>query len=148
MVINKTYRRKTFTVQAIQVTAENMKGLAEWCGGNTIVYFPDVYHQSGDYRSGQSCVEVVIGRVNGRPKKVRAYSGDWITKLVGTENFRVYRDKTFLEAFEEVRSEFEKREALLDALSDFLVDEKDSMNQADHDRVIEGFADKITNIFS
>lgn len=124
MIINKTYRRKTFTVQAIQVTADNMKGLAEWCDGNMIVYWPDISRQSGDYRAGQTCVEVLIGVVNGRPQKARAYPGDWITRLHDTNNFRVYRNKTFLEAFEEVRSEIEKRERLLGILSLMRADER------------------------
>lgn len=118
MIINKTYRRKTFTVQAIQVTAGNMNGLAEWCGGQVIVYFPDISRRSGDYRAGQTCVEVVTGRVNGRKQKARAYPGDWVTRLHDSDNFRVYRNKTFLEAFEEVRSEVEQYQMVLDLVEE------------------------------
>lgn len=148
MVINKTYRRKTFTVQAIQVTADNMKGLAEWCGGNVIVYFPDISRQSGDYRAGQTCVEVVIGRVNGREQKARAYPGDWITKLHDVDDFRVYRDKTFLQAFEEVRSEIEKRVAVMDLLTEFSIDSREAMNQAEFSAVFDRITDKILTIIS
>lgn len=148
MVINKTYRRKTFTVQAIQVTVDNMKGLAEWCGGNVIVYFPDISRQSGDYRAGQTCVEVVIGRVNGREQKARAYPGDWITKLNDADDFRVYRDKTFLQAFEEVRSEIEKRVAVMDLLTEFSIDSREAMNQAEFSEVFDRITDKILTIIS
>lgn len=148
MVINKTYRRKTFTVQAIQVTAENMKGLAEWCGGNVIVYWPDISRQSGDYREGQTCVEVVIGRVNGREQKARAYPGDWITKLHDTNNFRVYREKTFLQAFEKVRTEIEKRVAVMDLLTEFSIDSREAMNQAEFSAVFDKTTDKILSIIS
>lgn len=143
MVINKTYRRKTFTVQAIQVTVENMKGLAEWCRGEVIVYFPDIHKQSGDYRAGQTCVEVVIGQVNGRVQKARAYPGDWITKLYDTENFRVYRNKTFLEAFEEVRSEMEKREKVMELMERAL-----TVSGPDLDFLVNNFTDKVMDVFA
>ncbi|AVD99500.1 hypothetical protein SEA_BING_78 [Streptomyces phage Bing] len=143
MVINQTYRRKTFTVQAIQVTVDNMKGLAEWCGGDVIVYFPDIHKQSGDYRAGQTCVEVTIGEVNGRKQKARAYPGDWITKLYDTENFRVYRNKTFLEAFEEVRSEMEKREKVMELMERAL-----TVSGPDLDFLINTFTDKVMDVFS
>jgi len=143
VVINKTYRRKTFTVQAIQVTVENMRGLAEWCGGNVVVYFPDIHRQSGDYRAGQTCVEVVIGRVNGREQKARAYPGDWITRLHDTNNFRVYRNKTFLEAFEEVRSEVEKREAVMALMERAL-----TISGPDLDFMIENFTNQVMEVFA
>lgn len=137
------YRRKTFTVQAIQVTADNMKGLAEWCGGEVIVYWPDISRQSGDYRAGQTCVEVVIGSVNGRVQKARAYPGDWITKLQNTENFRVYQNKTFLEAFEEVRSEIEKREAVMALMERAL-----TVSGPDLDFLVNHFTDQMMEVFA
>lgn len=148
MIINKTYRRKTFTVQAIQVTADNMAGLAKWCGGTMLVYWPDISRQSGDYRAGQNCVEVVIGQVNGRVQKKRAYPGDWITKLHDTENFKVYQNKTFLEAFEEVRSEIEKRVAVMNLLTEFSIDSREAMNQAEFSAVFDRITDEILTIIS
>lgn len=151
MVINKTYRRKTFTVQAIQVTAENIQGLAEWCDGKVVIYWPDISRQSVDYRAGQTCVEVVIGRVNGRVQKARAYPGDWITRLHDTNNFRVYRNKTFLEAFEEVRSEIEKREAVSELVYEALR-QQDNATQFHDDREMPGVlrdaVDKIMEVFA
>lgn len=144
MIINKTYRRKTFTVQAIQATVDNMKGLAEWCGGDVVVYWPDISRQSGDYyRAGHTCVEVVIGRVQGREKKARAYPGDWITRLHDTNNFRVYRNKSFLEAFEEVRSEIEKREAVMKLMERAL-----TVSGPDLDFLINNFTDKVMDVFA
>lgn len=144
MIINKTYRRKTFTVQAIQVTTDNMKGLADWCDGNVIIYFPDTSRQSGDYRAGQTCVEVVIGVVNGRPQKARAYPGDWITKLLDADDFRVYRNKTFLEAFEEVRSEFVKREAVRAVMESAIA----GVSRGDLEDLVAQYSDEIMNIFA
>lgn len=148
MVINKTYRRKTFTVQAIQVTADNVRGLAEWCGGNVIVYFPDISRQSGDYRAGQTCVEVVIGSVNGREKKARAYPGDWITKLHDTDNYRVYRNKTFLETFEEVRSEIEKYQMVLDLVEEAMAGNSYNVDESGNVIHSNEISQKIMNIFA
>lgn len=138
--INKLYSRKTFTVEAIQVTDQNMRALADWCGGRVTIYFPD---QSEGYRSGQTCVEVVVGNVNGRVQKARAYHGDWVTCLVGTKNFKVYKNKSFREAFEEVRSEQEKREEVMKVMERAL-----TISGSDLDFMIDNFTGKIMEIFN
>lgn len=143
MILNKRYRRKTFDVEAIQVTHENMQGIAEWCGGRVTVYWPDIHRQSGDYRSGQTCVEIVIGSVNGREQLGRAYPGDWVTRLVDTANFRVYREKSFNEAFHEVLTEYQKRRAVLTTLNDFLDNRKGAETMAQLEKAVENFVDEI-----
>lgn len=136
MVINKTYRRKTFTVQAIQVSTDNLRGLAEWCGGR-IGQEQDFLREPGV----KPFVEVVIGVVNGRTKKARAYPGDWITKLHDANNFRVYRNDSFVEAFEEVRSEIEKREAVLELV-------REEMWPNGSGSKASGLTNKIMNVFA
>lgn len=103
MIVTTVFQRKTFVVQATQVTEDNVEELAEMCGGEAKIYVPDVHHASGNYRTGQICIEMSIGR-NGR--KARAFLGDWITHIHGSTNFKIYRDKTFHEAFEEVLRDF------------------------------------------
>lgn len=104
MIITTSFRRKTFVVQATQVTKENMGELSEWCGGELIEsYQPEPHLASGNYHKGHPCVEMTVGR-NGQ--KTRAFIGDWITHISGSNNFKVYRDKTFKEAFEEVLRDF------------------------------------------
>ncbi|QPX71409.1 hypothetical protein SscP1EGY_11 [Streptomyces phage SscP1EGY] len=143
MIVNKMYRRKTFTVQAIQVTEDNVRGLSEWCGGEVILYWPDVVRQSNEYEPGRMCIEVAIGQVNGRVKKARAFPGDWITRLQDTNRFHVYKNKTFLEAFEEVRSEIEKRAAVMALMERAL-----TVSGPDLDFLVNNFTDKVMEVFA
>jgi hypothetical protein len=142
VIINKRYRRISETVQAIQVTDENMAGLAKWCYGRVMVHFPGPAEESGNYRVGQNCVEVVTGRFNGRENKTRAYVGDWIANIEGTTKFRVYRQTTFLETFEEIRSEIERREAVMKLMEAAL-----TVSGPDLDHMVKRFTDKVMDIF-
>lgn len=100
MIVTTTFRNKTYIVQASQVKSDNLKDLAEWCGGEYIEsYEPDVFNRSGNYRVGQPCIEIAVGVSR---RTIRAFVGDWITKIDGREVFKIYRDATFKEAFEEV----------------------------------------------
>lgn len=101
MIVTTTFQRKTFVVQAKQVKPIEMQDIAEWCGGTFIEsYEPDVHMASGNYRKGHPCIEFAPDRVTRRV--IRAFEGDWITHIRGSEKFKVYRDATFKEAFEEV----------------------------------------------
>jgi hypothetical protein len=142
VIINKRYRRISETVQAIQVTEENMAGLAKWCYGRVMVHFPGAGESTTGYRVGQNCVEVVTGRYNGRENKTRAYVGDWIANIEGTTKFRVYRETTFLETFEEIRTELEKREAIQELMEKAL-----TVSGPDLDHMIKHFTDKVMNVF-
>lgn len=105
MIVTTTFQHKTFIVQAKQVLAEDIRDLTDWCGGRFIEsYEPEWHMTSGNYRTGQPCIEIEIPRSNGR--KMRAFVGDWITHVSGSDKFKVYHDKTFKEAFEEVLRDF------------------------------------------
>lgn len=101
MIVTTTFQRKTFVVQAKQVKADEMVELAEWCGGVFIAsYQPEPHMASGNYKVGHPCIEVMVDRTTG--KKLRAFVGDWLTHIHGSNRFKIYRDATFKEAFEEV----------------------------------------------
>ena len=101
MIVTTTFQRKTFVVQAKQVKPIEMQDIAEWCGGTFIEsYEPDVHMASGNYRVGHPCIEFTPDRVTKRV--IRAFEGDWITHINGSDKFKVYRDATFKEAFQEV----------------------------------------------
>jgi len=103
VIVTTTYQRKTFRVQAIRVTEENMKELADWCGGQFKI------ETSGPHGGlGDPYIQVAIGRVQGRPQHASAYVGDWVTRLSAGNNFRVYKSKSFLEAFQEIANHEEK----------------------------------------
>jgi hypothetical protein len=103
MIVTTTFQRKTFVVEAKQVLAEDIRELAEWCGGTFVeAYHPDFPKSTINF--GQPCIEIEVPRSNG--KKMRAFIGDWITHISGSDKFKVYRDKTFKEAFEEILRDF------------------------------------------
>lgn len=78
--------RKPFSVEAVQVTEENMKEVAKLLG--RIETEP----------SGKVYIEVYKGRV---PKVTRVYVGYWLTRLHdNVKNLRVYTTKTFDREFE------------------------------------------------
>jgi len=98
-IVTATYERRTFRVQAIRVTKENMRELAEWCGGDLARTLDE---NERDY------ISVTVGHVNGRPRLARAYAGNWVTRLTEGNNFRVYKDKSFVEAFRAILDDTEK----------------------------------------
>ena len=103
MIVTATYRRKTFRVQAIQVTKENLADIAEWCGGKVSI---ETSGPGGGL--GEAYIMVEIGQVNGRVQVGFAHAGDWVTRLNVSDNYRVYKDKSFKEAFEEIADEMKK----------------------------------------
>lgn len=88
----KTYERKPFTVQAIQVTPQNMREVAEWCGG---VIVP------GE-RAGkkQDCIQVDVKNALNEKQKY-AFANDWVLK--GTNGKKVYTSRAFNGCFAEVQ---------------------------------------------
>lgn len=90
MIETTKFARKPFFVDAVQVTAENMEQVAQWC--------------KGDVRTEGSGEEVkyVKVRVN-RPltdRQTKAYVGDWV--LSAGSGYKVYTDKAFAKSFESV----------------------------------------------
>lgn len=141
MIVATTYRRKSFRVQAIQVTKENLPDLAEWCGG--VVKLED------DGGEGfRTYIEVPVSPTSGRYSKQRvsAYVGDWVVRLTEDNNFKIYRTRSFLEIFEEVRSQIEKRKAVLDLLTEVLSIETE-MCDASLEDIAEDYSDKLMAIF-
>lgn len=137
MIVTTTFERKTFRVQAVRVTQENMGELAEWCGGAVVNAdrHPDDVTQY---------IEVETTRMSG--SKSHAWVGDWIARLSADHCFRIYRDKSFLEVFQEVSSESRKREKIMDLLAEFLVDQQSAMSQADLDAAFDSTAGKLINL--
>lgn len=88
-ITTKTYTRKPFTVDAIQVTDENMAEIAEWCSGEV---------QSITKTNGtRPYVKVNVHRATNL-RKTQAFSGDWV--LRSGQGFKVYTPRAFDVAFE------------------------------------------------
>lgn len=78
-IATKTYTRKPFEVEAVQVNADNQTEVAEWC--------------KGEVKEGH----IMVPMSNGRAKP--AFFGDWI--LWSRNNFRVYNSVAFENCFQE-----------------------------------------------
>lgn len=95
-VVTATYERKTFRVEAVRVTSTNMDEVAEWCGGRLV--------DSSNY--GRKHVMVPTGKNS--ESLAPAFVGNWITCLDKGRSFRVYKERSFLEAFRGILSETER----------------------------------------
>lgn len=84
--------RKPFVVEGLEVTAENIAEVAEWCGG-------EVRESNGKrgYRVQQYIKVAVKNPLNDR--QTRAYVGDWV--LSASTGFKVYSKKAFVASFDE-----------------------------------------------
>ncbi len=87
------YARKAFTVDAIQVTADNMPVLADWCGG-LLDEMP-----VGREKVVKPFIQVKVKRP-ASPRQARAFEGDWI--LYANEGFKIYTNGAFASSFEPV----------------------------------------------
>lgn len=88
----KRYNRKTFTVEAIQVTPENMADVAKWCGGEIRSDANKEGNLSRDY------IKVDVKNPL-RDKQTMAFLGCWVLKS-GRNVFKVYTNASFNKSFE------------------------------------------------
>lgn len=85
--------RKPFEVDAVEITAENIEEVAQWCGGEV--------KESEAKKPGQETQKFIKVAVK-RPlndRQTRGYPGDWI--LSAGNGFKVYTQKAFSGSFEE-----------------------------------------------
>jgi hypothetical protein len=85
-----TYNRKPLTVEAVQVTDENIYEVAKWCDG-------DVHTALG---SGKKHIQVAVLHPLHK-KQTRASVGDWVLK--SDQGFKIYADTAFQKGFEEAQ---------------------------------------------
>ncbi|QBZ73610.1 hypothetical protein SEA_ROSAASANTEWAA_46 [Streptomyces phage RosaAsantewaa] len=86
----KTYARKSFTVDAVQVTEENIRDVATWCGGTVAKKLDD---------TGRLYIK--LERVNvSYKRRTMAFVGDWV--LVSSTGFKIYENKSFKGVFEPI----------------------------------------------
>lgn len=87
------YARNSFEVEAVQVTAENLNEVAEWCDGE-VRYTVDEERNIKDAH-----VKVKIPRVT-RERQRQAFVGDWVLK--SDSGFKVYTKAAFASCFHKV----------------------------------------------
>lgn len=96
------FQRKTFVVDAVQVTEENMEEVAKWCRGT--IETTDSKIAEGLHQEPQRYIKVnVLNPYN--PRQTQAFVDDWV--LYARDNFKVYMDKGFNKTFEAVYKEQE-----------------------------------------
>lgn len=109
----RKFVRRTFEVEAVQVTEENFKEVAKWCGGR-IVTVQDLANEvvkeevdeSGKSlgsveRPSEKHIAVEVARPLNR-RQTEAYVGDWI--LFASNGFKVYTSRPFRKNFVEVNA--------------------------------------------
>lgn len=82
-----TYNRKPLTVEAVQVTEDNLYDVAKWSGG-------DVHSALG---SAKKYIEIAVLHPLHK-KQTRASEGDWVLK--SDQGFKIYADTAFQKGFE------------------------------------------------
>lgn len=87
MLKTDRYVRKPFYIDAIQITAENIEQVAEWCQGEI---------RADDHEDFQYVKVRVHRPLNERQTK--AFVGDWI--LYAGTGYKVYTPKAFQASFE------------------------------------------------
>lgn len=91
MITPEKFQRKPFFVDAVRVTEENAKDVAQWCLGNLV-----------EAEDGRHHIKVRVHHpLNERQTK--AFIGDWI--LYASKGFKVYTNKAFNNNFESVFTE-------------------------------------------
>lgn len=97
MIIPETYLRRTFEIEAIRLTHENMSEVAKWCLAEEKVQTRPAKKGEGGYVQNVPYLEVrVLRPLNDR--QTMAFVGDWILKT-GT-SFKIYTDIAFHKNFE------------------------------------------------
>lgn len=90
-IVAKKFIRKSFPVDAIQVTPENMEAVAKWCAGTIMKNGDKEGHLSRDY------IQVRVAYPL-NPRQTEAYLGDWVLK--SGKSFKVYTNSAFEKSFQ------------------------------------------------
>lgn len=118
IIATAPYARKAFTVDAIQVTEENMPVLADWCKG-LMDEMP-----VGREKVVKPFIQVNVKRP-ASPRQGRAFEGDWI--LFANEGFKVYTPGAFAASFEPIVRPDSETERLFEAASAQIIGEFNQM---------------------
>lgn len=93
----KKARRKTFGVEHVQVTTENMEEVAEWCEGQVLTF--EAGPTDPQWRNGHKYIEVPVKNPMSDRQK-QAFVGDRVLK--STSGYKVYGEKAYANTFEDV----------------------------------------------
>lgn len=89
--------RKSFPVDAVRVTVDNLEEVAKWCSGE----IRD--DTTEDNPSGHSKMIWVMVQYPMNDRQSKAYVGDWV--LYSGRGYKVYTDRGFRKVFDEQATE-------------------------------------------
>lgn len=94
-VKTQKFNRKSFPVEAVQVTPENIEEVAKWCAAEI--------HEDGE-KEGHLSRKYIKVRVAYpiNERQTQAYLGDWVLK--SGKSFKVYTNAAFEKSFEPVKA--------------------------------------------
>jgi len=136
VIFAKTYQRRTFRVLAIQVRVDNIEALAKWCGG--VLMDDDLPATNTAY------IQVPISNIMGREQTTRAHIGDWLTRLVDADNYRVYKNKSFGQAFKEVADDAQRYAEVHSIVVNVMRKQDSATYNGESSRGMDEAADKAT----
>lgn len=113
------FERLPFTIQAVQVTPENINQVAKWCHGKV---------RTTGKRGIQKYIKVEVKRAL-NDRQTMAYIGDWVLKA--GSGFKVYTPKAFEESFRK------KMEHMVKTVKN-MVDRETAEDKADADEAMDG----------
>lgn len=108
------YERLPFTVEAVEVTAENMKTVAKWCGGQI---------RTSGKRGIQKYIKIDVKRAL-NDRQTMAYIGDYV--LRAGSGFKIYTPRAFSESFRKQVEEMVE-------VAERMVAREEAENQAEDD---------------
>ena len=119
----KRYRRRPFSVEAVQLTIDNVETVATWCNGivRTGVNPANKPAGPGPYIK----IDHIKRALNDR--QTRAYPGDWVLKAGG--GFKIYTPLAFNESFEP-----EEVERMFDVV-DRMIEREKAEDDAENDQM-------------
>lgn len=91
MLETTKYRRKPFSIEAVQITDRNMADVAGWTGGTI---------KTDDQK--KMYIEISVKNAQ-NPRQKQGYVSDWV--LASDHGFKVYTNKAFKSSFEQVSTE-------------------------------------------
>jgi len=138
-IVTGKFTRKTFNVEAIQVTAENMQEVAEWCGG-TLKDARDLpRYNTSTTAVWYIRVPVVLSKAKTyRPNQ--AFISSWVVKT--GQGFSVYTKKGFGVSFQP--TDENKFAAVLKLVKDAM-SRQDVATYHGESRTMEGVDEEITH---
>jgi hypothetical protein len=101
--------KKSYVIQAVRVTSENLEDLSVQYGG--VIKNSGIYGAPGDQRY----IELVAKRY-GLNKRVMVFVGDWLA-ILGGETIRTYGHRAFKSSFAPAKKD--KHAALVDVLATY-----------------------------